>query len=56
MKTPEITILVPVYNGATYIRETIESLLAQTFTDFELLVLDDGSTDSVGRDYTVDQG
>ena len=46
MTPPEITIVVPVLNGAAHLRETLESLLAQTFTDFELLVIDDGSTDS----------
>ena len=35
----------PVHNGEKYIREAIESILAQTFTDFELLVIDDSSTD-----------
>jgi len=46
MTPPEVTILVPVYNGAAHLRETLESLLAQTFTDFELLIVNDGSTDS----------
>lgn len=35
----------PVYNGEKHLREAIESILTQTFTDFELLVMDDGSTD-----------
>jgi len=39
---------VPVYNGAAHLAQTLESLLAQTFADFELLVIDDGSTDSSG--------
>ncbi len=42
---PELSILMPVYNGARYIKPAIESLLHQTFTDFELVVVDDGSTD-----------
>lgn len=42
---PELTVLMPVYNGATYLREAIESVLGQTYEDFELLVVDDGSTD-----------
>src|SRR5436305_2589400 len=42
---PTVSIVMPVYNTATYVAETIEALLAQTFTDFELLILDDGSTD-----------
>ena len=42
---PKVTILMPVYNGAKYIREAIESILSQTFTDFEFLIINDGSTD-----------
>jgi len=41
----KITVLMPVYNGEAYIREAIESILNQTFKDFEFLVIDDGSTD-----------
>jgi glycosyltransferase involved in cell wall biosynthesis len=40
-----VTVLMPVYNGAKYITEAIRSVLAQTFTSFELLIMDDGSTD-----------
>lgn len=36
----------PVYNGAPYIKEAIDSVLLQTFTDFELIVVNDGSTDT----------
>jgi glycosyltransferase involved in cell wall biosynthesis len=46
MKSPEITIIVPIYNGAAYLAETLQSFLSQTFTDFELLAIDDGSTDN----------
>ncbi len=42
---PRITVLMPVYNGSTYIAVAIESVLAQTYQDFELLVINDGSTD-----------
>jgi glycosyltransferase involved in cell wall biosynthesis len=42
---PKVTVLVPVYNREHYVRDAIDSILAQTFTDFELLVIDDGSTD-----------
>jgi len=45
MKGPSITILMPAYNAERYIAESIRSALAQTFLDFELLVIDDGSTD-----------
>lgn len=40
-----LTILLPAYNASLYIREAIDSLLHQTFTDFELWVIDDGSVD-----------
>ena len=42
---PAITIILPVYNGENTIAETVKSLLAQTFTDFELLVCIDGTND-----------
>ena len=45
MPTPAISILVPTYNGAAYLGECLDSILAQTFLDFELLIVDDGSTD-----------
>lgn len=47
--TPRISVLLPVYNGQRYIRAAIDSVLSQTYRDFELLVIDDGSTDSTGR-------
>lgn len=43
---PRITVLLPVYNGGKYIRTAINSILAQTHKDFELLIVDDGSTDN----------
>jgi glycosyltransferase involved in cell wall biosynthesis len=39
------SVLLPVYNGEPFLQEAVESILAQTFTDFELLLLNDGSTD-----------
>lgn len=45
MQQPRITVLMPVYNGAKYLRPAIESVLAQTFADFEFLIIDDGSCD-----------
>lgn len=46
---PKISIIVPVYNVETYIRKCIDSLLSQTFPDFEILLIDDGSPDNSGR-------
>lgn len=46
MRTPAVTILMPAYNAASFIRESIQNALDQTFRNFELLVIDDGSTDS----------
>ena len=45
---PEISIIVPVYNVENYIRRCIDSILAQTFTDIEILLIDDGSKDCSG--------
>lgn len=45
MNVPSITIVLPVYNGERYLREAIDSVLAQTYRDFELWVVNDGSTD-----------
>lgn len=45
MSVPSITVLMPVYNGEKYLREAIDSILQQTFADFELLIINDGSTD-----------
>jgi glycosyltransferase involved in cell wall biosynthesis len=46
---PAVSIVLPTYNGLPYLREAIESVRAQTFTNWELIVIDDGSTDdSVG--------
>ena len=43
---PEITVAMPAYNAAAHLREAMDSILAQSFEDFELLVVDDGSTDN----------
>ena len=42
---PEISVILPTYNGTKFLNEAIKSVLGQTFTDFELIVVDDGSTD-----------
>ncbi|WP_432797354.1 glycosyltransferase family 2 protein [Poriferisphaera sp. WC338] len=43
--TPSLSVLMPVYNVQRYLAEAVESILNQTFTDFELICVDDGSTD-----------
>lgn len=45
-KIPKISVIMPVYNAEKFIKETIESLLNQTFSDFELIIIDDGSVDN----------
>jgi glycosyltransferase involved in cell wall biosynthesis len=42
---PAVSIILPTYNGLPYLREAVESVRAQTFTNWELIVIDDGSTD-----------
>ncbi len=48
MKNPVLSIIVPVYNVEPYLSKCIDSVLDQIFTDFELILIDDGSTDSSG--------
>jgi glycosyltransferase involved in cell wall biosynthesis len=51
---PKVTVLMPVYNANKFLREAVESILKQSFTDFEFLIIDDGSTDdsqSIIRSY-----
>ena len=46
MVNPKISVIMSVYNGERYLREAIESILNQTFADFEFIIVNDGSTDS----------
>jgi glycosyltransferase involved in cell wall biosynthesis len=46
MSSPQVTVVLPVYNGGATLAVALRSVLAQTFEDYELLVLDDGSTDN----------
>ena len=45
LDTPSITVLMSVYNGSRYLASAIDSILAQTYTDFEFLIIDDASGD-----------
>jgi glycosyltransferase involved in cell wall biosynthesis len=46
MPTPRVTVLMAVYNGERYLRQAVRSVLDQTLTDFEFVIIDDGSTDA----------
>jgi len=46
MNEPMVTVLMAVYNGEKFLKEAMESILTQTFTDFEFLIINDGSTDN----------
>jgi glycosyltransferase involved in cell wall biosynthesis len=48
-KTPKISVVMGVFNGAEFIRETMDSILGQTFTDFEFIIINDGSTDDTAK-------
>jgi GT2 family glycosyltransferase len=47
--TPAISVLMPVYNAGRFLAPAVESVLAQTFSDFELIAIDDGSSDDSGK-------
>src|SRR5205823_7138332 len=46
---PKVAVVMSVYNDARYLRESLRSILAQTFADFEFVIYDDGSTDDTPK-------
>ena len=53
---PIVSICIPTYNGAKYLRECLDTVLSQTFTDFEVLLVDDQSSDetlSIAQEYAA---
>lgn len=44
---PKVTVVIPAYNAMSYLPETLDSVLKQTLTDFEVLIINDGSTDHI---------
>ena len=49
MSNPKISVIIPVYNAESTLRRCVDSVLAQTFTDFECLLINDGSKDKSGE-------
>ena len=50
MKKNLVSVIIPTYNSQAYIGETIESVIAQTYTDWEIVIADDGSTDQTAQE------
>ena len=48
MNMPKISVIVPIYNSEKYLRDCLDSIIDQTFLDFELILVDDESTDKSG--------
>ena len=58
MKNPAVSVIMPVYNGASFLKEAIESILKQSIENFELIIINDGSTDgaeSIVNSYLSDK-
>lgn len=49
MKIPEISIIVPAYNADKYLNDCLESIKFQTFTDYEVIIVNDGSCDNTAK-------
>ncbi|NJM58866.1 MAG: glycosyltransferase [Synechococcales cyanobacterium RU_4_20] len=48
-RVPQVSVIIPAYNAAATLPATIASVLAQTFWDFELIIINDGSTDNTAQ-------
>ncbi len=53
MGKPKISVVMPVYNGGKYLKQSLKSILNQTYKNFELIVVNDGSTDSTAKILTT---
>ena len=56
MNTPKVSVIIPVYNTAKYLDECMKSVLGQTFSDIEIILVDDGSTDGISPKMCDDYG
>ena len=56
MNNPTLSVVMSVFNGEKYLRESIDSILSQTFKDFEFIIINDGSTDRTYKIFKETQG